>query len=316
MILAPIPRPAPSTIAAIDAHYVSESRDWDPLGISVSSAGSECDRSLFYDFRWVSPPEQATGKRQRLFERGQDDEDKMLRDLRAVGVEVWGEQKKARAVHGFIRGKLDGIALGLKEAPKTTHVVECKSLNTKGFEAVKKNGVRKEKPLHHAQIQLYMHILGLDRGFYYVKCADTQEYWSERVEYDADFCIRLLAKLERIIFSDMPPPRISEKPDFFACQWCKHHKICHDGGWARVTCRSCMHFAAERGGDCHVSCARWNKPLSIDEQREACPAHLYNFHLVPGEQVDVNAELETVTYTLRDGSTWIDGAEDGKANAA
>ncbi|MBB4192762.1 oxidoreductase [Rhizobium aethiopicum] len=306
--MAPIPKPKPSTIAAIDKHYVDEARDWDSLGISVSLAGAECARALFYEFRWASKPEPATGKRQRLFERGQDDEEKMLRDLRAIGVEVWGEQERARAVHGFVRGKLDGIALGLLEAPKTIHVVECKSLNTKGFKAVIKDGVKKAKPLHHAQIQIYMHVLGYDRGYYYIKCADTQEYHSERVEYDVEFCLRLLANLERIIFTDVPPPKISEDPEFYLCRFCKHNSVCHNGLLPRVTCRTCIHFQPERGGDCHVSCARWAKPLSIDEQRAACPAMLFNPAFVPYEQVDVDEEAETITYRKPDGSIWIDGA--------
>jgi hypothetical protein len=305
--MAPIPKPTPSTIAAIDQHYVEAANDWDSLGISVSLAGTECARALFYEFRWASRPEPATGKRQRLFERGQDDEDKMLRDLRAVGIDVWGEQEKARAVHGFVRGKLDGIALGLLEAPKTTHVVECKSVNTKGFNAIKKDKVKKAKPLHHAQIQLYMHIMGLERGFYYVKCADTQEYWAERVEYDMEFCLRLLAKLERIIFSDVPPSRISEDPDFFGCTFCKHHSVCHRGAMPRVSCRTCIHFQPERGGDCHVSCLRFSKPLGIDEQRSACPAHLFNPYLIDGEQIDCDEENEVIVYRMRDGSIWRDG---------
>lgn len=305
--MAPIPKPKPSTIAAIDAHYVAMADEWDSLGISVSLAGTECARSLFYEFRWVSPAETATGMRQRLFERGQDDEEKMIRDLREIGVEVWGEQEKARAVHGFVRGKLDGIAQGLLEAPKTTHVVECKSLNTKGFNAVKKDGVKKAKPLHHAQIQLYMHIIGLDRGFYYVKCADTQEYWSERVEHDVEFCLRLLATLERVIFNDAPPPRLSDNPDFFGCRFCKHHDVCHHGAMPRVTCRTCIHFQPERGADCHVSCSRWSKPLSIAEQKGACPAHLFNPYLIDGEQIDVDEENEIITYRMRDGSIWRDG---------
>lgn len=306
--MAVIPRPTPSTIAAIDQRYVDESEDWDSLGISVSLAGAECPRSLWYEFRWASQPEPATGKRQRLFERGQDDEDKMMRDLRAVGVEVWGEQHKARAVHGFVRGKLDGLALGLLEAPKKTHVVECKSVNTKGFKAIVKDGVKVAKPLHHAQLQLYLHILGHERGFYYVKCADTQEYWSERLEYDFEFCVRLLANLERIIFSDEPPGRISEKPDFFGCMFCKHHAVCHEGEQPRSTCRTCIHFQPERGGDCHVSCMRWSKPLGIAEQRAACPAHLYLPALIDGEQIDVDQDRETITYRLASGEIWTDGA--------
>lgn len=305
--MAPIPKPKPSTIAAIDQHYVDAAEDWDSLGISVSIAGTECPRALFYEFRWASVAEVATGARQRRFERGNEDEDKMLRDLRAIGVEVWGEQKKVRAVHGFVRGKLDALASGIKEAPKATHVIECKSVNSSGFNAIVKHGVKKAKPLHWTQMQLYCHITGNNRAFYYVKCADSQEYWSERVEYDVEYCIRLLAHLERIIFTDDPPGRISDKPDFFGCQLCKHKEVCHHGQMPRVSCRTCIHFQPEKNGNCHVSCQRWAKPLSVTEQREACPAHLFNPYLIDGEQIDCSEANETITYRMRDGSVWIDG---------
>lgn len=94
--MAPIPKPTPSTIAAIDAHYIEQANDWDSLGISVSIAGAECARALFYEFRWASHPEPATGKRQRLFERGQDDEDKMLRDLREIGDDMGLTNERVR----------------------------------------------------------------------------------------------------------------------------------------------------------------------------------------------------------------------------
>lgn len=311
-----IPKPVPSTIAAIDRHYVEESDDWDSYGISISLAGTECLRALWYEFHWISQPEPATGKRQRLFERGEDDEIKMIRDLRAIGVEVWGEQEKARALAGHLRGKLDGIALGLLEAPKTTHVVECKSVNTKGFNAIVKDGCKKAKPLHHAQVQLYMHILGLTRGYYYVKCADTQEYHSERVYYDAEFCMRLLSNLERVILAPEPPAGISDKPDFFGCKFCKHKGVCHDRMWPRVHCRSCIHSTATLDGDAAWDCSRWTKPISIDEQKAGCEAHLHIPALVPGRQVDCDPELETITYELPDGTQWVDGAGEAVPSSA
>ncbi len=46
----------------------------------------------------------------------------------------------------------------------------------------------------------------------------------------------------------------------------------------------------------------------MQEQAEGCPAHLFLPGLVPGEQVDASEEDETVTYKLRDGSVWVDGA--------
>lgn len=61
-------------------------------------------------------------------------------------------------------------------------------------------------------------------------------------------------------------------------------------------------------GNAAWSCARRAKPLGLDEQRDGCPSHLFIPALVPGELIDADDEAETVTYQLRDGSMWIDGA--------
>ena len=44
-----------------------------------------------------------------------------------------------------------------------------------------------------------------------------------------------------------------------------------------------------------------------------CPAHLFLPALVPGEQVDSDPEAETVTYRMRDGTVWVDGATEEAA---
>ena len=60
---------------------------------------------------------------------------------------------------------------------------------------------------------------------------------------------------------------------------------------------------------------RFDEPRSPQRQHEGgdCPAHLFLPALVPGEQVDADPEAETVTYLLRNGTTWIDGATEEAA---
>jgi hypothetical protein len=75
-----------------------------------------------------------------------------------------------------------------------------------------------------------------------------------------------------------------------------------------VTCRSCLHSTAEMGGDAEWSCSRWAKPLSFDEQKAGCPAHLFDCSLINAEQIDSCDVAETVTYRLKDGTIWVDGS--------
>jgi ribosomal protein S27E len=306
--MAPLPRIQPSTIRAIYQAYKDSNETWDSWGISVGELGTECDRALWYSFRWASQPEDIDGQKVRIFRRGDIEEERLVADLERIGVEVFGQQDRIRLVSGHVRGKIDGRCIGLREAPKTEHLCEFKSSNTKNFAILVKKKCKEGKPLHYVQCQLGMHAFGLTRALYLVCNKDNEELYAERIEYDAAFCLREIARAERIINSAEPPSRITEKEGDFRCLFCKHKSVCFEGAWARVTCRSCLHSTPEMGGDAHWSCARWIKPISIDEQREACSAHLYIPQTVPGVLVDSDEENETVTYTLRDGSTWVDGA--------
>lgn len=315
--MAPIPRPQASTVAAIYRAYEDSNDNYEALGISVGDLGTECDRALWYGFRWASPQEHVDGRKVSIFRTGDRWEEVMVADLERIGVEVYDQQDRIRQVHGFVRGKCDGKAMGIPEAPKTEHLCEFKSSNDKGFKEIVKHGCQKAKPLHYVQCQIGMHHFGMTRCLYYVTNKNSDERYVERLHYDPEFCIRQLARAERIVFSDDPPSRISDNPEFFGCRWCRHREICHEGAMARVTCRSCIHFQPEPGGDCHVSCARWTKPLSVEEQRAACPAHLLNPGLVDGEIIDSDEDAETITYRLRNGKTWTDGAtKEEKEDAA
>lgn len=302
-----LPKPESSTVRAIYQAYEDANQHYDSLGISVGEIGTECDRSLFYTLRWSSEPETMTGKTLRLFETGNIEEERLVADLEAIGVTVTGQQDRIRLAAGHIRGKCDGKAIGVPEAPKTEHLLEFKSANDKNFNDIQKKGCKASKPLHYAQCQIGCHAFGLTRALYVVVNKNSDELYAERIEYDFEYCARQIARVERLVRAHEPPSRISEDPEFFGCMFCKHHAVCHEQRFARVSCRSCLHSTPEMSGDAHWSCSRWSKPLSVDEQKQACPAHLHLPGLVPGEVIATDEERETVTYKLTSGKIWVDG---------
>lgn len=309
--MAPLPQPISPTVRAIYAAYENDNVPRDGRSIPVSQLAEECSRKLWYDFRWCSPHEHINGRTLRLFETGNIEEERWIANLRRIGCEVvdrdeQGRQIMVEACDGHVRGYLDSEILGLPEAPRTVHVGEMKSHNLKSFTDLKKRGVRLSKPLHYGQIQTYMHQRGRSRGIYLAVCKDNDELYAERLELDLPYATRLLARAEHIIKANDPPARISEKPDYYACGWCKHRAICHEGDMPRRNCRTCLYSTPEPGGA--WSCAKWHKPLSYDEQQAGCGAHLYLPGLVPGEQVDADEEAGTVTYRMADGSMWVDGS--------
>lgn len=306
--MAPLPPPANQTVTAIYRGYEQARRDERRPHLGASVLGRECDRELWYIFRWATKAEHA-GRLLRLFARGDLEEPRLIEDLRRIGVTVLdldpdtGKQWDVRDLGEHFGGSMDAVALGVLEAPKTWHLLEFKTHNAKSFAKLLKDGVQQSKPEHWAQMQTYMHLAGLERALYLACNKDTDELYQERIHADAAAAIRLIERARRIIFAARPPARISEDPAFFKCRFCDHRSICHEGNLPEVNCRTCIHSSPlEAGG---WQCERWNKPISTEEQRVGCPNHLMHPDLVPGEQIDAGADW--IEYRMPDGTTWRDG---------
>lgn len=317
--MAPLPKPINHTVDAIYA-AMAESRasPYEGLGISISNLGEECERALWYGFRWAAEQEVITGLKAIVFETGEIEEVRLLNSLRMIGCEVVdtdedGKQFRFTAVGGHVRGKSDAKVLGLPEAPKTWHLAECKSMQEKYFKAVVKKGVKDGYYSHWVQCNTYAYLDGCERCLYIARNKNTGEIYTERWETDSDAAIKMIARAERIIRNPEPPSRMHEDPTAkvaFRCGYCRFKKQCHEKAFARVNCRTCIHATPEMHGNAEWSCARWAKPLGTDEQRQGCGAHLYIPALVPGEVTATNEEAEWIEYLLADGTTWRDG--DGK----
>ena len=145
------------TVAAIFAHH-KKTGDAEPVRgyLGASIIGHHCERYLWYCFRQCCKPD-FSGRMYRLFETGDLEEPRFIRELRAIGCTVHdtdenGEQFEVSAFGGHFSGHMDGCALGIPEAPKTWHVLEFKTHNAKSFRGLVKKGVKESKPQHYAQI--------------------------------------------------------------------------------------------------------------------------------------------------------------------
>ena len=309
-----LPETRSPTLDAIEAAVeTAEARDFDSV-IRASSIGNPCDRHLWYRFRWAHEPEYFDGRKLRLFHTGHVEEDRMVAWLRMAGATVeavdpeTGGQWEVIALNGHFAGHLDGIVTGLIEAPKTPHLLECKTHNAKSFAQLVRHGVAVSKPEHVAQCQVYMHLKGLTRAFYLAKNKDDDTLYAERIEYDAAHGSAIMARSERIRDGHSAPARVSDDPEYYLCRAfdCPSYGICHGDGFALRNCRTCLHSAPGPAGSWH--CHRHERDLGHEDQKAGCPNHLWLPALVPGEQVDADVAGETVTYRLTDGSTFEDGA--------
>lgn len=285
------------------------------LGASV--IGHACERYLWLLFRWAHR-EAFDGRMLRLFEYGKRFEERITDELRDIGVEVhcsdeFGQQYRVQAVHGHFGGSLDGAALGLPEAPKTWHVLEFKSANDKSFNELLKSGVREAKPLHWAQMQIYMGLTGMERALYLVENKNTSALYQERVHFDAVEFAKLLARAERVIQAAEPPPRLSADPAWFACKFCPFHELCHGQRVPEVNCRTCAHSTPRTDAEGGLWACEHEKVLIDDRiQRKGCNAHRFIPILLEriGEAVEYRPEQDgnsAVAYRLADGSTFVNG---------
>lgn len=306
-----IPAPLAHTALAMDEAICAKARNGDSAGVPMSSATSECTREIWYGFRWCADGEAPTGPQQRRFRTGLQYERWLLDDLRSTGADVLeydettGKQHSVQLADGHLRGKIDGLATGVVEAPQTQHVVECKSMKAADFRAVVKHGLREAKPDHWVQCQLYMHGLGVKRSLYICANKDTDEIHTVRLEYDSAGALGIEAKVMRVVDAAEPPARASEKKDAFVCRFCKAKEICHSGAWPRVNCRTCLSSSPGPGGTWR--CERHLRALSYKDQQAGCPDHRYIPALVAGEQVDV-LDGDLIVYRMKDGVEWVDGA--------
>jgi hypothetical protein len=288
-----------------------------------------CERFLWYSFRKLFS-KAFGGRMLRLFETGHLEEPRLIRELRGIGCTVLdkdedtGQQFEFTALGGHFVCYPDAAILGVPEAPKTWHVGEFKTMGgeetqSKDFEKVKAEGVKKAKPEHYAQMQMGMGLSGMTRALYLCKKKATDELHSERVRYDAGEFQRMMDRARRVIEATNPLERCAKRPDDFRCKWCDAFPLCWGTGETAVpipkkTCRSCCHATPEIDADetwARWSCAKHGCDLDPADQQTACPHHL----LLPGlvtfaEAVDSGPDWIEFKNTS-DGAVWRHGNGEG-----
>ena len=232
-----VPDRADPTLDAVNAALEAEQSPYASKNIGFGEIGHECSRYLWYKIN-LDLPEVFNADTLRIFRNGHNDEAAMAADLRKVqGIELYthdpereNKQYKFDALDGRLTGRLDGVIVGLKQAPKTPHLWEHKSVNDKKFEALIKNPVLKDWDLkYYAQAQTAMLHADLDRHYMTVSTPGLRRVTSVRTELDKEYAKSLVQKAKRIIDAKEPPERIGG-PDYYICKFCRFYDECHNKG--------------------------------------------------------------------------------------
>lgn len=278
----------------IDQHHADQKEPPRPH-LGASMLGHHCDRWLWLSFRWAVV-EKFPGRILRLFRRGHNEEAQIIRDLRAIGLDVRNPSSgQGRVDFGcHVSGSIDArIESGVPGAVKTPHVAEFKTHSLKSFNDVKAKGVKESKPMHWAQMQLYMLGTELNRALYVAVCKDDDRIYTERVRLDLPAAQKLVERGHRITQSDRIPEPISTNPTWYECKMCAAHDFCHKSKTTeQVNCRTCAHATALPDSTWH--CARWDDLIPTEAQREGCESHVLHPDLVPWERRESVDEWQAV----------------------
>ena len=286
-----LPEPINTITNLIDQYHKSQSERPRPH-MGCSALGHPCDRWLWLSFRWAVV-EEFEGRILRLFRRGQNEEEIIVRDLRNVGIDISSSQ--ARVSFGsHVSGSLDGIIeSGVPEAPTKRHVAEFKTHSKKSFDDMVKHGVEKSKWTHYVQMQVYMHGTQIDRALYLAVCKDDDRIYTERVRYEQEVAEKYIERGRRLALEDRMPPPISTDPTWFECKMCAGHDFCNGSKTTKeVNCRTCAHATPLSDSTWH--CAKWDDVIPLESQRTGCESHVLHPDLVPWQRKDGPDEFTAV----------------------
>lgn len=174
----------------------------------------------------------------------------------ALAKGVKPKQFRISGANGHFGGSLDGIvSLPPKYGYDKPLLLECKTSGTgKGFNALGVDGVVRAKPQHFAQMSSYGRKYGFEHALYICVNKNDDDLYIEIVPLDYKLGEQMELKAEKIIASQVSPPRLSDNPTYFKCQYCAMKTVCHDNQPVEKNCRSCSSARPVENGEWYCNC--------------------------------------------------------------
>lgn len=221
----------PSIIDLIDTHMetIQEENDRDVTRFHPSLIGY-CSRKIAYTMlRYPAPLIDA--RTMRIFECGHSMHERFERWFGEIGIQIAtelilnedspDEAIASRCVPLNISGRTDSLVVIDDEL----YLVELKSANGNMF----KYYLNEPKEHHVQQLQLYMYLTGVHKGFILYEDKNTQELKEFYIQYDHKLVEQLLEKIRMINYhvENRMLPNKEGKPSEWQCKYCEFRGICH-----------------------------------------------------------------------------------------
>ena len=165
-------------LKTLDDHLTGTQRP-NRTGVFYPSVlGSKCDAHLFLAYNGLLPVEVLPAVTRRIFDTGGSLEQRMEKYFERMGI-LLEREKSLKFDNPPISGRCDFILLHEEDGQI---VIELKSANNRTFTNLRLT----PKPEHTIQLQIYLNILGFDRGVVLYENKDNQQLKAFKVDRDHD----------------------------------------------------------------------------------------------------------------------------------
>ena len=165
-------------LKTLDNHLTGTQRP-NRTGVFYPSVlGSKCDAHLFLAYNGLLPVEVLPAVTRRIFDTGGSLEQRMEKYFERMGI-LLEREKSLKFDNPPISGRCDFILLHEEDGQI---VIELKSANNRTFTNLRLT----PKPEHTIQLQIYLNILGFDRGVVLYENKDNQQLKAFKVDRDND----------------------------------------------------------------------------------------------------------------------------------
>lgn len=207
--------------------------------VGASGVGHECARSTQFEFAGSKREKPWGDLTLRKFDFGHMGEELARAWFQDAGFNLISTSARTGKAIGFsqlegrFRGHVDGVFTAGPEIEGVGYpcLWECKSVGSKTYKAIEKDGLKKARPSYYAQVAIYAAYLELTDHptIFTVTNLDTGEQLHLTIPFDADEAQRMTDKAVSIVKSTEVGellPRPFADPEFYICKGCAFSERC------------------------------------------------------------------------------------------
>jgi len=284
---------------------IAEDNDRFRGHLGMSGIGDGDERKTWLNHRWCLPSP-FKGRMLRLFDLGNHIEDQLVHFIKKTkvfdisAVDSNGGQYRASYLGGHFAGSCDGFVKRVIDSdPDEVVLFEAKSCNDKRFrELVKLGDYQGWSQAYQWQLHCYMGCFNLKKAMAVVMNKNNSEIYSEIIDFNPSIWEQAQEKAKRIISSDKPPSGLSST-DWRLKNETPQNRESYLGNRLppSVNCRNCHSCKPDMESDNAAwHCSRFNKDLTLDEQKQGCRDHLWNHNLVKAELLEEECTEDVMAY--------------------